>query len=284
VQDALDWVQSRTGRRVLETTRLYGGLTSDVDEVKLEDGELLVLRRYTAWRRGAADTVENEAAVLKRLAHSEVSAPRLVAYDASLEIPVVLMTRLPGRVWLTPPDFDSWLGQMAHALVAIHGVDPDPSDPGEAATPLHVEVPDWTKRPALWKKAAEIVAQAPPKYMPVFVHNDYQHFNMLWSEGRMTGVVDWTMSGAGHRDHDVAHCRLNLAILFSIEIAERFREIYETESGRTVDPVWDLRGLLGYDQGWKQFIPVQVAGRAPVDAAGMDDRVEGVIERIISRM
>jgi aminoglycoside phosphotransferase (APT) family kinase protein len=284
VQDALDWVQSQTGRRVVGTTRLFGGLTSDVDEVRLEGGDALVLRRYTAWKRGAADTVENEAAVLKRLAHSAVSAPRLVAYDASRDIPVVLMTRLPGEVWLTPPDFDSWLGQMARAVVAIHAVEANPSDPGEAAAPLKVEVPRWTKRTGLWKEATKIVAQAPPKYSPVFVHNDYQHFNMLWSGGRMTGVVDWTMSGAGHRDHDVAHCRLNLTILYSIEIAERFRELYESESGGTVDPLWDLRGLIGYDQDWKKFIPIQVAGRAPVDTAGMDDRVEGLIERIIARM
>jgi aminoglycoside phosphotransferase (APT) family kinase protein len=284
VQDALDWVQSQTGRRVVGTTRLYGGLTSDVDEVKLEDGELLVLRRYTSWKRGAADTVKNEAAVLTRLVPTDVSAPRLVAYDASREIPLVLMTRLPGGVWLTPPDFDSWLGQMARALVAIHAVEPDPTDPGEAATPLHIDLPDWTTRRGLWKKATEILAQAPPKYVPVFVHNDYQHFNMLWSDGRMTGVVDWTMSGAGHRDHDVAHCRLNLAILFSTEVAERFRELYEAESGCRVDPVWDLRGLMGYDQDWKKFIPIQVAGRTTVDAAGMDDRVEGLIARIIARM
>jgi aminoglycoside phosphotransferase (APT) family kinase protein len=118
----------------------------------------------------------------------------------------------------------------------------------------------------------------------VFTHSDYQHFNMLWSGGRMTGVVDWVYAGPGHPHGDVAHCRLNLAILFSIEVAERFREIYEAESGNRVDPVRDLRGLIQYDQGWKKFIPMQVAGRTAVDAAGMDDRIEGLMERIVARI
>jgi hypothetical protein len=97
-------------------------------------------------------------------------------------------------------------------------------------------------------------------------------------------VVDWPYAGPGHPDQDVGHCRLNLAVLFSTEVAERFRELYEAESGRRVEPLWDLRGMMSYDDGWKNFIPIQVAGRALVDAAGMDDRVEGVIEQILLRM
>ena len=285
MQDSLDWVRAKTGRRVTETSRLFGGLTSEVDAVTLDDGESLVLRRYVTWGRGAADCVQHEAATLARLAGTGVLAPRIVAAEPLGDVPMLLMTRLPGGVWLTPSDVDAWLGQMARTLVEIHAVPFDDAAPRRSiADPLTIQVPHWTSRPELWKRAKAVVARTPDSFAPVFVHSDYQHFNMLWSGERMTGVVDWTSAGPGHPDQDVAHCRLNLTILFSIDVAERFRALYEAESGRHVDPLWDLRGLMSYDQGWKQFIPIQVAGRAPVDLAGMDDRVEGLMGRILGRM
>jgi hypothetical protein len=107
---------------------------------------------------------------------------------------------------------------------------------------------------------------------------------MIWSGRRLRGIVDWCYAGPNHPDADAAHCRLNLAILFSVDYAERFRAMYEAEKGSAMDPWWDLLGMTSYDQGWQQFIPVQVAGRAKVDTAGMDARVEGLIEKILRRV
>ena len=72
-----------------------------------------------------------------------------------------------------------------------------------------------------------------------FVHGDYQHFNLLWSRGSLTGVVDWTLAGRGHPDRDVGHCRLNLGVLFTPEWASTFRDAYEEEADRRVDPWWE---------------------------------------------
>jgi aminoglycoside phosphotransferase (APT) family kinase protein len=285
MQEALDWVYTVTGKRVTRVRRLLGGLTSDVRAVTLAGGETLVLRRYTAWGREAAEPVAREAATLERLVHSDLPAPRLIAARPEGDVPMLLMTRLPGRVWLTPPDPGPWLAQMARTLAAVHATPTIASAPVRPPIdPARLTVPDWTTRPELWKRTNAVLATPPGPFNPVFVHSDYQHFNMLWARGRLTGLIDWVFAGTDHPDVDTAHCRLNLAVLFSIEYAERFRALYEAESGRKVDPWWDLRGLSGYGQDWKQFIPVQVAGRAPVDVAGMDDRIEGLMDRILSRM
>jgi len=53
---------------------------------------------------------------------------------------------------------------------------------------------------------------------------------------------------------------------------------------RAVDPWWDLYALTAYGDEWRQFIPVQVAGRAPVDTAGMTSRVEDLLEATLSRL
>jgi aminoglycoside phosphotransferase (APT) family kinase protein len=117
-----------------------------------------------------------------------------------------------------------------------------------------------------------------------FIHRDFQHFNFLWLRGRLTGVVDWNMACTGPPDVDVGHCQLNLAVLFGVDVAERFRRSYEAEAGRAVDPWWELHEIAVYNDSWPRFIPVQAAGRAPVDTAGMTARVEDLLEATLRRL
>ena len=77
---------------------------------------------------------------------------------------------------------------------------------------------------------------------------------------------------------------MNLAILFSAELADRFRRAYESFAGRTLDPWWDVDALLMYGESWKRFIPKQVAGRIRVDIDGMDARVEETLAGAVSRI
>ena len=139
-------------------------------------------------------------------------------------------------------------------------------------------------RPDLWEQAWNVTTQAAPAVARRLVHGDYQHFNLLWQAGALTGVVDWGSAAIGYPDTDVGHCRLNLAVLFSADWAERFRLAYESEAGRRVEPWWDLADLLQYSPDWQTFIPVQVAGRIPVDTHGMTARVEELIRLSLERL
>ena len=116
------------------------------------------------------------------------------------------------------------------------------------------------------------------------MHRDYQHFNILWSRGELTGIVDWLEAGPGPPEADVGHCRLNLTLLFSADVADRFRQLYEAESGLQVDAWWDIHQLLSYDASWKQFLPIQIAGRAPLDVDGMTGRMEQVLLGALRRL
>ena len=116
-----------------------------------------------------------------------------------------------------------------------------------------------------------------------FIHSDVQHFNLLWRRERLSGIVDWTSSGRGAPARAVGHCRLNLAVLFSVDWAERFRRAYEAEAGRRLSGWWDLHELALYSDGWQHFIPVQVGGRVPVDLEGMHDRVEELLASTLAR-
>jgi aminoglycoside phosphotransferase (APT) family kinase protein len=143
--------------------------------------------------------------------------------------------------------------------------------------------PDAT-RPEVWTEAIGLVAGERAPAHTCFLHRDYQHFNLLWSRERLTGVVDWTEACVGPPEIDVGHCRLNLTLLFSADVADRFREMYQAESGRSLDAWWDIHALLSYGPSWKDFLPIQIDGRAPLDVDGMTRRMEEVLDSSLRRL
>ncbi len=246
-----------------------------------------MLRRWE--HAGAARFVRREHAALEQLAGSGIPAPELLGSDpdgaGSDGHPALLMSRVPGRVHLDPTDPDAWLTQMALAAAAIHDLDA-PAEPYTPwMTPDQWSVPERATDRSLWLEAHDILRQQPPEAEPVFLHRDFQHFNLLWSRGRLTGVVDWTFASIGPREVDVGHCRLNLAVLHGADWAERFRHAYEVETGTSLHPWWDLHAsAAAYSDHWPDFIPVQVSGRVPVDVQGMTGRVEDLIAGIMGRL
>jgi aminoglycoside phosphotransferase (APT) family kinase protein len=283
--DTLQWVAKAfgPGARVVGGRRLTGGLISSVHRLSVEtrDGarRQVVLRQHLSAEAGErpAEWISREANVLQALEQTDVPAPRLLAIDPEGKasgFPALLMSRMPGSVYLAPNDADSWLKQTASMAARIHNISLKAELPNRRVRRSERQVPKWTGQPDLWREVIAVTAAAAPAYEPRFIHGDYQHFNLLWSRGRLTGVVDWGGGAFGHPDADTGHCRLNLAVLFSADYAERFRLAYEAEAGRKVEPWWDLRELMAYSPDWQEFIPIQVAGRVPVDTAGMTARVE----------
>lgn len=293
---ALAWVAAAVGpgARVVGGRRLIGGITSAVHRLTVQDrrGDRhhLVLRRWvgTQWEESPVEHVRREARMLESLSTTDLPAPRLVAFDAEGSeaggTPALLMTRLAGHVHLTPRDPDDWLRQMASVLPRIHAAAID-APPYESWLDLEeLQVPDWSRRPAAWRRAISLVRGEPCPYGACFIHHDFQHFNLLWRREQLTGIVDWVFASTGPPDVDVGHCRLNLAVLFSADWAERFRKAYEAEAGRKVDPWWDLAALMDFLPGWGPFIQVQAGRQVTVDHAGMNGRVEDLVVAALRRL
>ena len=290
----LAWVERviGSGARVTGRRRMPGGIASSVHRLSLRlpggTSTQVVLKRFTDPDWGDTQAiVENEAAALAAVEATAIPAPRLLGASpdgADTDgVPSLLMTRAPGRVWLTPHDLDAWIRQLAAVLPSLHAGkagaltgQPEDLDP--------LTVPASARRPDVWTAATRLIETERPSGDAVFVHGDYQHFNVLWSRGRLSALVDWSSSQVAPPDLDVGHCRLNLAVLYSAEVAERFRHAYEAQAGRRVEPWWDVHQLLAYDDSWQDFIPVQVAGRAPVDIRGMTGRVEELLAMALARL
>lgn len=290
-QLALRWVESTvgSGTRVVEVARLRGGLTAAMDRLLVVTGSAekqLVLRRWIVDDEDTAGIVGRESDALEAIAGSTVPAPRLVDRDddgSQTGNRCTLTTTLRGAPELAPAALESWLHQLALTQANIHAlaVEVPTHWPGwfDRDAPL-----DWIPDAALREEARTVAAGGRAGRDEVFAHGDYQHFNVLWEEGRLSGVVDWPNAAMSSRGGDVGHCRLNLAVLFSADVAERYLLDYESAAGTSVDPATDLQSVLSFDNHWQRFIPRQVDGRADLDIARMPERVTDLVRATLRRL
>ena len=288
-QRVLRWAayQVHPRARVTSVAALPGGITADMDRltIRYPSGLAdLVLRRWPDGQE-AEGLVAREVSALAAVDGHGVPAPQLLAMDengAETGARCTLTTALAGQPCLTPTDKRSWLAQLATTQAAIYAV---PEYPPTRFDGWYHEgaALDWLVDRGL-REAAREAASGPPVEDKVLVHGDYQHFNVLWCDDRLSGIVDWPNAATGNRGSDVGHCRLNLAVLFDATTADDYLARYEHAAGVRVDRRADLRALLCFDLEWRQFIPHQVAGRAPLDLAGMPDRVTAAIRSAVDRL
>ena len=289
---ALSWVASHCGigADILATQRLVGGITACMDCVTVRadhDAQWrVVLRRWTNLEHCTDGVVEREAAALRAVEGRDVVAPRLLGADptgARAGVPALLMTEVPGKVVLAPPDMNCWLAELADTQARIHAVACTQLVRSDGWFDPQVDL-GWFRDVGLRREALAAANAHLDTAQTVFVHGDYQHFNVLWTATKLSGVVDWTMAGIGPRGTDVGHCRLNLAVLFSADAADAYLHHYEKAAGLTVDPHADLRALLCWAPDWQDFIPTQIAGRTQLDLHGMPERIVETVRRALARL
>jgi len=201
----------------------------------------LVLRRYIdrEWLASEGDLASREAKTLQLLEKvRELRTPKLIAVDPTgraAGVPTVLMTHLGGKEEWKPPSIE----KLAEIAPLIHEVRAPKSFrryqryyTGDAMV-----VPPWSKQPKLWERAFEVAESAPvERASPHFIQRYHHQGNVLWSYGRIVGVIDWEPASVGSPAVDYAHMRVNLAAQMGIAAARR----YAKRPGIEVDPVWDI--------------------------------------------
>lgn len=293
----LAWVAASVGKgsRVVGYRRMTGGFCSAVHRLTVEHRgvrRFVVLRQYPSGI-GVEPSLEQEIANLGVVAGSGLPVPNVLAADvagASTDgSPSLLMTRLPGHIHLSPTNPHTWMTRIAEIAALMHSLDLPaksfrPWKDSWIAPRGEFQVPTGAQHPATWRAAFRVMEDSPPKDAPAFLHCDFLPVNMLWSRERITGLVDWNGIYRGSRAIDIGSCRRYLAALYSADWPEELHSLYESITGVGLDPWWDLYALLHYDDGHATAIPTQVAGRRPVDIAGMTSRVEVVVTRALRRL
>ena len=292
---AVSWAGDMLGAEITAVRPVTGGMSAGLVRLETTTGTY-ALRWWQQPGDWPTMCLVRQRAVLEALADTGLPVPRSVACDP--RVPAGLTTWCPGEIDLDPTDPDRWLASMADTLAAIHATaapdglprslfagSADDFLPRVVADLADAEAGpdlDWLGDPGVATDVRTLVA-AGSTDPPVLLHGDYQHFNIVWTDGRLTGVIDWAFGGLGDRGIDVGHCRLNLTVLFGPELAMSFLDRYEASAGVRVSPAADVRRLLGYSADWPLFIPRQVAGRRPVDGPGMAGRVRATLVETLRR-
>jgi Phosphotransferase enzyme family len=119
------------------------------------------------------------------------------------------------------------------------------------------------------------------------VHRDYHPSNVLWLNGRVSGIVDWVNGCRGPAGIDVAWCRHNLANLQGVSVADEFLTAYIDEAGSEFkyDPYWDLMSVVellpgppSMYEGWR------ASGVPNISTAVMRERVDEYVASVVARL
>ncbi len=225
------------------------GTTSELTVVDA-DGRALVLRR---WDRGPLDEqdpdpVRSEMGALeaaRRILGAVVPEP--IAADPTGQAagcPAVLMTLVPG----VPVVHDLDVARLVEPVSRLHAATP-PLLPSARPwfEPQRVEVLTWTRAPGAWSALVATLQTPPPAAPSVFLHRDYHPGNVLWTDGAVSGIVDWAAACVGPAGLDVAHTRANLALTDGPDAAARYLHAYQTlVPDYRHDQWWDAADLASF--------------------------------------
>jgi aminoglycoside phosphotransferase (APT) family kinase protein len=180
--------------------------------------------------------------------------------------PTSLISWLDGQPDITPADPREWARELGRALAAVHTV------PSErlAELPSVFDAGEDPLGPLGGPLAAEVRSRWPQivESPEVLTHRDYWSGNVVWRDGKLTGIVDWSDGSRGPRGFDLGWCRLDLVLLFDEKIADDFLAAYEAETGQTVDEMrlWDCWAVARSDDAVGSWAPnYRPLGRADLD-------------------
>jgi aminoglycoside phosphotransferase (APT) family kinase protein len=227
----------------------------------------MVVRQFPPGDSAAA----REAQALRMLDGLGGLAPTLLGSDLTgrwSECPTTLISWLDGEADITPSDPDAWAAALGRALARVHAA------PGDRLSDLSsVFDRSGGSREAVAGPAAEAIRSSWPQitaFADVLTHSDYWSGNVVWRDGVLTGIVDWSGAARGCRGFDVGWCRLDLYLLFGEWIADVFLAVYENEIGHPLPdvPLWDCWALARSHDGVTSWVP----NYAPLGRGDLDER------------
>lgn len=252
---------------IVGVARLAGGQHAETWRVDTDNpATSVVVRQFPVGDDGPL----HEQRVLRALDGLGGLAPVALGGDLDgrwSEHPTSLIGWIDGEPDITPADLERWARELGRALAVVHAA------PSErlAELPSVFEGRGGSREILAGPLAAEVRSRwseivAAPE---VLTHNDYWSGNVVWREGRLTGIVDWSGASRGPRGYDLGWCRLDLVLLFDERIAGDFLVAYEAEAGEAAGDVrlWDCWAAARSEDGVASWVPNYLPlGRPDLDA------------------
>lgn len=298
-EKTIQWIEKSIDGDVLEREPLTGGMSSELTllTVKFSDGVVkkMVLREYTdeEWLEMEPDIAFKEAENLTQAEKLTVSTPYLIASDPTSEQttwPSLLMSKVEGEVILNSSYTKGLIDELAKALYLIHQATHiicsssyfryfDPTIPVQAK---------WSASPENWQTMMSYLSETPaPETVSTFIHRDFHPTNVLFTNNKVSAVVDWPNACMGPRQVDIGHCRWNLAMLYGQDAADDFLKAYrKKDPDLAYPPYWDLEMLsnvFAEDKpevygGWLAY------ERTDLTEALMIERMDSFLQNTLDRL
>ena len=231
------------GAALRSARRLTGGVSAQVYalEVAHSAGALaqVVVREHSPVE--SHYTAELEFNLLKALHSLDLPVPQPILFDARCTLAANPFRDHDShtRVQRDPNGVQAfeYIDEMASQLFRIHQapIQNLPALPSRL-DPLP-EVFEYLPTAAEWgglKARLRALTDTGFKGAPCLLHGDYWAQNLLWEQGRITGVLDWEDAAIGDPLSDVAGASVELRYLFGREGMQRFIAAYSALS--SVDP------------------------------------------------
>lgn len=228
------------GWQAITFTAMAGSTSAALFVARSADREA-VIRLFDGkrWQESTSSLSKREGSILTALSGAGLPAPELLT---TLPDNGVVMTLMPGRVWLPQTPGQAWLHELAGMLTQIHQA--------PVVVPWVYEswnnfdqwdAVDWWSDRQLWQQC-RLILNARPDAETTFIHRDYHPVNLLWQNQKICAVVDWINACMGPAAVDVAHCRLNLALMYGITAADHFLAAYQQ-----MNPTWQYQAFWDID-------------------------------------
>lgn len=245
----LGWLQSEL--ELAEPPRVVrrcgGGIGASTHLLRSGDVELVV-KQYPVER---VEAVRREWDGLQLAATNRLAAPTPLAVDpdgSTTGLPAIAMTFVRGEPDLQARDVDGFVGGVAALLASVHHI--EPLRPLRAAEPVRewrppAVVPDGLLPADLTRTVLSRAAELAPLALdedPVVNHGDLHPGNLLWSNGKVAALLDWSHLRLGTRSAELAYFRIELAVLVGWDAAEMLAERYQQRVGPIANLT--LRDLL----------------------------------------
>jgi aminoglycoside phosphotransferase (APT) family kinase protein len=219
--------------------------------VRAPGGELCVLKcRFGVdWR----ERIESVAGIVDALIARGYPAPSVMRWDYDSRVGTWYLVRfLRGQ---TPSELTPRLVRDLHPIIALqarHGLDRDGRlrafDWSERVRSMTIEDPTWMdialSHSAETATLARVVAAALDAHAgtPIpsndFVHGDLLASQLLVSDGRISGIIDWEQAGIGDRGQDLSLLFLNA----HVQASRRGHEPDETVLASLMNGALDASG------------------------------------------
>jgi len=275
------WLCQQLGVPDVTLSVLPGATSATVFRVQSNAGDY-VLRVFDSnkWASSTEALNAREALILRTLATTNIPAPVLVTHNTNNG---VLMSLLPGAVKLPVRPGERWLGSLARALGQIHDTDVQLPWRYESWNNMKGQTaPSWWRDAALWLAAQRIVARQPVAPHR-FIHRDFHPTNVLWQGQTISGIVDWVNACRGPAAVDVAHCRLNLALLYGQRAADRFLNAYRTvQADFEYASFWDIDAALSTLPDLKTYPPWQEFGLPGIETVQLQRRLQRFVRLAVA--